>query len=110
MQVDDLRGRPLQGHGLGIAANHHEAPVLDRHGTGLGFLAVNGVQASVVQNEIGGGVGHGFTPCKQRADPGAYGSCRKALQYTSAIDAVVVVRWAHGSASRKRIEGQSVGV
>ncbi|MNI91788.1 hypothetical protein D3C73_1494990 [compost metagenome] len=63
VQVDDLRAGTLQGHGLGIAADHHEAPVLDRDGAGLGLLAVNRVQASVVQNEVGRGVGHGFTPC-----------------------------------------------
>ena len=100
MQVDDLRAGALQRHGLGVAADHHEAPVLDGDGTGLGFLAIDGVQASVVENEVGGGVWHGFTPSEQRADPGTDGACAKTLQYVTAVDAVVVLGWAHISALR----------
>ena len=64
VEVDDLCAGTLQGHGLGVAADHHETSVLDRDGAGLGFLAIDCVQASVVQNEVGRGIRHGFTPCE----------------------------------------------
>ncbi|MNR51229.1 hypothetical protein D3C85_1708720 [compost metagenome] len=64
VQVDNSRAGTLQGHGLGVAADHRKAPVLDRDSTGLRFFSINGVQASVVQNEVGRGIGHGLTPCE----------------------------------------------
>jgi hypothetical protein len=53
VQVDDAGGVAKQGHGFGVAANRDEAPVLDGYGTGLRVLAVNRMQATVVQDEIG---------------------------------------------------------
>ena len=53
LQVDHAGGIAAQGHGLSVAADGDEAPVLDGHGAGLGFFAVDRVQAAVVENEIG---------------------------------------------------------
>ncbi|MNH00983.1 hypothetical protein D3C79_601920 [compost metagenome] len=54
LEVDDLRGGALVGHGLGVAAHGDEAAVLDGDGGRGGLFAVNGVQFAVEQNQVGG--------------------------------------------------------
>ncbi len=53
LQVDHFCGAATQGHGLGIAAYGDESALLDRHGGGRGFFAVDRMQTAVMQNQIG---------------------------------------------------------
>ncbi|MCY1422136.1 hypothetical protein D9M71_378060 [compost metagenome] len=54
LEVDDLRGGALVGHGLGVVAHGDEAAILDGDGGRSGFFTINGVQFTVEQNQIGG--------------------------------------------------------
>ncbi|MCY1444286.1 hypothetical protein D9M71_607470 [compost metagenome] len=52
VKVDELGGTTALGHGLGIAADRGEAPVLDRHRRGAALIAVDGVDTAVEQDQI----------------------------------------------------------
>lgn len=54
LEVDDLRGGALVGHGFGVVAHGDETAILDGDGGRGGLFTINGVQFAVEQNQIGG--------------------------------------------------------
>ena len=53
LEIDDLRARTAQGHRLGIGADRDKTAFTDGHGTGLRIVAVDGVELTIEQDQIG---------------------------------------------------------
>ncbi|MNI40594.1 hypothetical protein D3C73_948210 [compost metagenome] len=99
LQVDDLRGSTLMGHGLGVVAHGNEAAILDGDGGGRGLFTVDCMQLAVEQDQVGGH-GTSLDGCVGGAGGAGEGQC--GPERASGTE--------HGTGSEELATGLVVGV